>query len=211
MSFLKKANPNDFPLFFVLLSPDQHPVPPECLFQPSVPALHCGHPVHWREPRALQPEAHSEQSTETTTLPRSVFNKHIIKQWLWWRVSTSQHVCLIELLNLNTKVGLCKQKIKVNNSATIWNRAIKSWHSWRLICEMITFWKLKSLIVQDICRWGIYCSLPWSEKGRIENKIMSVRPSVHVVCAITWKKYLKYRLPFPCVGSSSLRKVTFQN
>lgn len=50
-------------------SPDQHPVPSECSVQPPVPPLHRGHPVHRREPGALQPQTNTEPSAETTTLP----------------------------------------------------------------------------------------------------------------------------------------------
>lgn len=54
-------------------SPDQHPVPPERSVQPPVPPLHRGHPVHRREPGALQPQTHPEQSPEAPALPGSVF------------------------------------------------------------------------------------------------------------------------------------------
>lgn len=54
-------------------SPDKHPVPAECFLQPPVPPLHRGHPVHRREPGALQPQTHSEPSPETAALLGSVF------------------------------------------------------------------------------------------------------------------------------------------
>lgn len=92
---------------------DQHPVPPERSVQPPVPPLHRGHPVHRREPGALQPQTHSEPSPETAALPGSVYKqlsgktlriraeltvamsvrgplmqkmflRRIMKFWLWW-------------------------------------------------------------------------------------------------------------------------------
>lgn len=53
-----------------LFSLDQHPLPPERPVQQPVLTLHRGHPVHRREPRALQPETHAEQSPEAAALPR---------------------------------------------------------------------------------------------------------------------------------------------
>lgn len=60
----------------VFPSLDQHPIPPERLFQPPVPPLHCGHPVHRREPGTLQPQTHSEPGPETIALPRSVYKQN---------------------------------------------------------------------------------------------------------------------------------------
>lgn len=66
----QKKNNLTFPLLHPpFSSPDQHPLPPECPVQPPVPALHRGHPVHRREPGALQPQAHAEPSPEATALP----------------------------------------------------------------------------------------------------------------------------------------------
>lgn len=64
-----------FSSFFVSLSLDKHPFPPECSVQQPVPPLHCGHPVHRREPGALQPQTHPEPSPETTALLGSVYKE----------------------------------------------------------------------------------------------------------------------------------------
>lgn len=68
-------------------SPDQHPIPPERPVQPPVPPLHRGHPVHRREPGALQPQAHAEPSPEATALPRCV-HKTTTDPEIWLLVQT---------------------------------------------------------------------------------------------------------------------------
>lgn len=67
----------------VFPSLDQHPIPPERLFQPPVPPLYRGHPVHRRESGTVQPQTHSEPGPETTALPRSVYEQYVHKRMMF--------------------------------------------------------------------------------------------------------------------------------